>query len=327
MMEPMATVVDGGLRLLLDSDEPTIRHAALTELLGRQETDPDVARTRASIADGAIAAALLCGPSDVHPYAKWRGVHWRFVSLMDLGVPRDLVSIAGEYDRVLEWLLAPRRVQAIRSVAGRTRTCGSQEGNALAVGVWLGRASDPAVAQMAANLVGWQWPDGGWNCDTRPEATHSSFNESLWPLLGLARYADETHDGDAKAAARGAAEFFLRHRVVFAERTGELAHPTVEQIHYPPYWHFDLLAGLRVLASIGHARDERAADALDLLERKRRPDGAWQVGGRWWRPPGSAGSNVEVVDWGGRGPSEPATLAALRILKAAGRWPDPSVIA
>jgi hypothetical protein len=34
---------------------------------------------------------------------------------------------------------------------------------------------------------------------------------------------------------------------------------------------------------------------------------------------GGAGSNVEVVDWGRRGPSEMITLNALRILRAAGR--------
>ena len=69
----------------------------------------------------------------------------------------------------------------------------------------------------------------------------------------------------------------------------------------------------------GRLDDPRAADALDLLESKRSPDGTWRVEGKWWKPPGSKGSNVEVVDWGGRGPSEMNTLNALRILRAAGR--------
>jgi hypothetical protein len=67
---------------------------------------------------------------------------------------------------------------------------------------------------------------------------------------------------------------------------------------------------------MGLAEDPRAADGLKLLEERRRPDGRWQAGGRWWRSPGSKGSNVEVVDWG-RGPSEPITLNALRVLQAA----------
>ena len=75
---------------------------------------------------------------------------------------------------------------------------------------------------------------------------------------------------------------------------------------------------LLILARAGHVRDPRAEEALDLLVGFRRPDGRWRAGGRWWRPPGSAGANVEVVDWG-RGPSPMLTLNALRILRAAGR--------
>jgi hypothetical protein len=267
-----------------------------------------------------IVASLLEPTPDRHPYGKWQGAHWRLVSLMDLGVPPELVSNAHEYDRVLDWLLAPAHIAGVRVIEGLARRCGSQEGNALAVGVWLGRAGDSGVERLAQNLVGWQWPDGGWNCDIRPGARHSSFNESLPPLLGLARFAALTGDRAAKQAADQAAGFLLRHRVVFSERTGDLAHPTVGKLHYPPYWHFDLLAALRVLATTGHLQDDRTREALDLLESKRGADGAWRVDGRWWRSPGAKGSNVEVASWGSRGPSEPATLGALRVLKAAGRW-------
>jgi hypothetical protein len=310
---------DAALQLLLDSDEPAIRHAALIELLDRPAADPQARALRAAIAGGAIVGRLVDGPTEFHPYQKWRGAHWRLVSLMDLGVPPDAGRLVDAYERVLAWL-GPDHERRVPVIAGRARRCGSQEGNALAVGVHLGLANGPRVRQLAANLVRWQWPDGGWNCDTKPAASHSSFNETCPPLLGLARFAVATGDPDARAAAERAAEFLLRHRVVFSERTGQLAHPTLGILHYPPYWHYDLLAGLRVLAAAGHATDPRARDALDLLESRRRPDGTWQSGGRWWRPPGSTGANVDVVDWGGRGPSEPLTLSALRVLKAARRW-------
>lgn len=66
--------------------------------------------------------------------------------------------------------------------------------------------------------------------------------------------------------------------------------------------------------------DPRAAEALDLLESKRRDDGTWSTDGRrYWRRPGSEGSDVEVVDWGGGSPSELVTLNALRVLRCAGR--------
>jgi hypothetical protein len=85
-------------------------------------------------------------------------------------------------------------------------------------------------------------------------------------------------------------------------------------LHYPPYWHYDVLQALLVLSRMGLAGDERARDGLELLERLRLDDGRWRPGGSWWRPPGSAGSNVEVVDWGRNGPNDLITLNALRVL-------------
>ena len=49
-----------------------------------------------------------------------------------------------------------------------------------------------------------------------------------------------------------------------------------------------------------------------------RPDGRWQAGGYWWKPPGSK-TQAEVVDWGRRGPNEMITLNALRVLRLADR--------
>ena len=68
----------------------------------------------------------------------------------------------------------------------------------------------------------------------------------------------------------------------------------------------------------------RASDALDELQRRRLPDGRWQPGGRWWKPPGST-TTPEVVDWGRSGPNEMITLNALRVLKAAGHLTLPAI--
>ena len=106
--------------------------------------------------------------------------------------------------------------------------------------------------------------------------------------------------------------------MIRAECAGEPIHESFVTLHSPPFWHYDFFQALVVLARMGLARDARAGEALDLLEERRLPDGRWRAGGRWWRPPGAKGSNVEVVDWGS-GPSELLTLHALRVLRAAGR--------
>jgi hypothetical protein len=179
-------------------------------------------------------------------------------------------------------------------------------------------ARDRRVRGLAADLIGWQWPDGGWNCDKRLAASHSSFNESLAPMWGLAECWAETGDESALAAARRTAELFLRHRIFRSHRTNEVGNPTWLRLRYPPYWHYSVVQALLKLIPLGLVNDPRAKDALDLIESKRRPDGTWSADGAYWRR-GRSGTGIEVVDWGRSGPNEMLTLNAIRVLVAAGR--------
>jgi hypothetical protein len=203
----------------------------------------------------------------VHAYGKWRGAFWRLQSLVDLGVGPGHPAALAAVEQTLEWVASPRRLATIhkRRIEGRVRRCATQDGLALRASIHFGMRGDPRLDTLAESLCETQWPDGGWNCDVRPQVTHSSFNETWGPILGLAAY------GARDTVERGA-EFLLQHRVVFSHRTGKPAHPVLLKIHYPPYWHYDVLAGLRTLASSVGLDDPRTADALDLLESRRRGD-------------------------------------------------------
>jgi len=250
---------------------------------------------------------------DGHPYSKWRGAYWRLLSLVDLGVETGDPHALRAAEATLSWLCSPRRLKAIhkRNIDGRVRRCASQDGRGLWACLRLGMRGDPRLDVLAESLVETQWPDGGWNCDVRPEASHSSFNETWGPILGLAEY------GVDDAVERGA-DFILRHRVVYSERTGRPAHPVLMKLHYPSYWHYDLMVGLRTLAGSVGLDDARTADALDVLQEKRDSDGRWRCEGKWWKRPGSKGSNVEAVDWT-EAADELLTEQALDVLAAAGR--------
>src|SRR5262249_25193746 len=153
------------------------------DLLG-EDVDADAEE----IVRGPVVRALLDAPSDVHPYKKWQGAHWRLVSLVELGVPAGeppAVTAAAQGPR---WLAGHGHRPGIPTIDGLTRRCASQEGNALAVCCRLGLAGDERVVLLAESLIGWQWPDGGWNCDRRASGRRSSFNESLPPMWGLHEY-------------------------------------------------------------------------------------------------------------------------------------------
>jgi hypothetical protein len=310
------TLTATALDWLLGSDEPGIVFQAKRDLLG-EENPPEAAH----VLEGPLVRALLAGQRadggfGVNVYAKWSGAHWRLVSLVELGVPTGEPRCVAAAETVLAWLTGKGHRDRIPVIDGLTRRCGSQEGNALAVCCRLGLAGDPRVQLLAESLVEWQWPDGGWNCDKKATGYRSSFNESLPPMWGLHEYWVATGETAAKEAAGRTAELFLEHRIFGTLATGEPIKPSFVAVHQPPFWHYDFFRALVVLARMGLAGDPRAADGLELLEERRLADGRWRSGGRWWKPPGSEGSNVEVVDWG-LGPSELLTLDALRVLRAA----------
>jgi hypothetical protein len=276
------------------------------------------------VLDGPMVRALLAGPlgdgaRDPDPYRKWTGIHWRLVSLVELeatGDPRLLAWL----DRELEWLTGHGRLTRRRMVDGQPLSDASIEGNGLAVACRLGRADDSRAAQVAEALLRWQWRDGGWNCDARASGRRSSFHESLIPMWALFEYGRATRQTDATDAAHRAAELLLEHRVFRRHGTGAPIHPSWVKLHYPPFWHYDVLQALHLLARLDRLTDARASDALDLLEQQRLPDGRWRSGGRWYRPPGGS-SAPDAVDWGAGDGDRIITLNALRVLRTAGRWP------
>jgi hypothetical protein len=303
---------------LLRSGEPAIRLLAHRDVLG-EPPDADASR----ISSGPMVTALLSGQQadggfDRDPYRKWTGVHWRLISLAELGVTPSDARAAAAAERVLTWITRGLR-HPPEVIDGLARAHGSVQGNALGACCRLGLAGDPRAQRLAESLISWQWPDGGWNCDRVATGYRSSFHETIGAAWGLHEYGQATEDLAARAAADRAAELFLQHRLFRRLRTGEIIDSTWLKPRYPPYWHYDILQALLVLTRIGRVRDPRATDALDELEHRRLQDGRWQAEGQWWKPADSS-ITPDVVAWGRSGEPNPMiTLNALRVLRAAGR--------
>jgi hypothetical protein len=199
----------------------------------------------------------------------------------------------------------------------------SQEGNAVAVACRLGLAGDERVGRLVEHLVAGQWPDGGWNCDRHRGVHRSSVHETLPALWGLHEHAAATGDVRSRQAATAAAEVLLARHVVSAAGTDRPLHRSVIDLHYPPYWHYDVLQALVVLDRAGYRADPRTRRARQLVAAKQRKDGGWRAVRPWWRPPGSTGL-VEAVDWG-EAAHQMVTLNALRVTAPArGRTPGAS---
>ena len=313
-MDPTADAI----AWLLLAEEPSVRCLTRSDLL-----DEEPGSDRGAITDGPWVSALLGGQQDDggfggNPYRKWTGAHWRLVSLAELAAPASDPRVAAAAEHVLDWIVTSLR-NPPRVVNGLPRSHASIHGNALGACTRLGLAGDERTRRLAEAITSWQWPDGGWNCDNRADGHRSSFHESLRTAWGLQEYATATGHAGAREAASRAVELFLQHRVFRRGGTGTPINARWLATPYPSYWHYDVLSALTVIARAGRGTDPRASDALDLLEKKRGPDGRWNAQAQWWRT-GDSKKPPEVVDWGNAGePNVMVTLNALRVLAAAGR--------
>ena len=260
-----------------------------------------------------------------HPYDKWRGAHWVLSCLADIGYPAGDEGLIPLREQVLDWLMKADPLSS-RKRMNPPRACCSIQGNAVWYLLKLGLA-DERVDELVRQMLSWQWPDGGWNCDVHGTGRTSSFMESLIPLRALALYkatkgTKGTAATDISDSVKRAAEVFLSRRMFRRKSEGSVIHPSFVKLHYPCYWHYDILFGLGVMAEAGFIGDERCSEALDLLESKRLPDGGWPAEAKYYQVGTGAVSGQSLVDWGGTGKrvSNPwVTEKAVEVLRTAGR--------
>jgi hypothetical protein len=169
---------------------------------------------------------------------------------------------------------------------------------------------DDRLDTIANHLLDQQMPDGGWNCRRPYGATHSSVHTTISALEGLRLY--ELHRKRKVRAVRAAQargrEFLLVHRLFRSHRTGEIIKPIFLRCSFPPRWHYDILRALDFFQAVKAPRDERLADAIDILRKKKREDGCWPLENSY------RGKTYFEMERVGE-PSRWNTLRALRVLK------------
>jgi hypothetical protein len=287
---------DNVVERLLESEEPSIRLKVRAAILGEDASAEEVRRsprTRALLserrADGMIPQ---------HPYTKWTGAHWVLVMLAEIGYPPGDEQLLPLREQVYGWLLTDYHERRwVPPVDGLSRIHASQEGNAIWSLLTLGLA-DEGVERLVRRLLATQWPDGGWNCDLAATGKTSAFAESLIPLRALALHARITGSAESRDAAIRAAEVFLVRQLYRRRSDGQPTQPWHVELHFPCYFHYDFLFGLKVMNEAGFLGDERCEDALELLESKRLPDGGFPAEGRYYSH-ANASSRRSLVDWGG----------------------------
>ena len=330
---------------LLKSDEPSIRYKIRVNVLGEDPDSRSIKLLRQQIKKSPRVECLLKGmdkygkitdPPSI--YKKWCGAHWILLHLAELGYPSGDKTLLAIRDQVYEVWLAPRYLntfivdkpnpnkiyhkEGVPIISGKARRCASQQGLALWSTLKLG-INDERTPNLAKLLLDWQWHDGGWNCDKRPEATNSSFYETIIPFRALWLYSNFFKDETCLKAAKKASEIFLKRSLFRRYSDGKVIKDEFLRLHYPTYFEYDILAILKVLAECGMTNDKRVNEALDILESKRLPDGSFPVEDSYYRISKTRNQiRVEPISWGNRKKNqmnEWVTADTLFVLKGFGR--------
>lgn len=309
---------------LLEDDQPSIRHAALTRLIGKAADDAAVRAARDDIATRGWAADILArqdpggwwiAPNDLYR-PKYLSTNWMLLVLADLGLTRADPRI----DRAsLLWIEhfakddggfgAERDRKGHLCIAGNTA-------RAL---VQFGYLDHPQVASAFEWFVANQDRNGGWSC------FGSGRNLDSWePLSAFAVYPRERWTNDMARTVERAAEFFLEREL---HKQGEHYAPWY-RLHYPPHYYYDLLVGLDFMTALGYGADPRMEHALAFLESRRRKDGRFELDAvqpdiegkmrEWFDKHPKQRPTPFALEEPGR-PSKIITLKALTVLKRAGR--------
>ena len=327
---------------LLASDEPSIIWKTRVHVLGESPTSKTNQALAKTVQSSPRVKRLLqyrnksgqiaCAKG---AYAKWQGAHWILATLSDLGYPPGDTALFGARDQLLDEWLAPffytefeaktkadaYKGEGVVIMQGRYRRCASQQGYAIYYLLKLG-LEHPRIHDLVERLMYWRWPDGGWNCDKDPSAKKSTFIHTLHCMRGLHLYGMHYRDKKALKAAREAAEIFLTRRLFKRVSDGKVIRDEFTLLHYPLYWHYDIVFGLKALGELGLLGDKRCQDALDLLEKKRLKDGGFPAESRYYKVSQTIALGNDFVDWGGTSKTRMnpwVTVDALAVLRQAGR--------
>jgi hypothetical protein len=145
----------------------------------------------------------------------------------------------------------------------------------------FGFENDPRVREMFEWLVKYQRDDGGWNCDVEgrdgKEVRHSSFMSTIEPLWAFSSLNPQKWPHGGREAVERGVEFMLMHRLFKSDKSGKVIQREWAQLHFPLFYFYDILHGLRVVTALGFGGDERTEDAWEVLLSKRLPGETWPM--------------------------------------------------
>ena len=317
---------------LLEKDNPSARYFTLTEILERNNHDPEVEEAKSEIMKTGIVQKILSkqkpegywGVSeDFYVRSKYKGTVWQLIILAELGADGADTRV----EKACEFILNNSQDYG----SGGFSYLGSKKVGGLHSGVlpcltgnmvWslirLGYLRDPRVQKGIDWISRYQrFDDGegeaptGWPYDKFEKCwgRHTCYMGVVKTLKALAEIPVNERSIKVKETIERGLEYVLKHHIY--RRSHDLSRVGKQSwalLRFPRMWEVDALEILLILTRLG-VKDERMKGAVDLVLSKQGEDGKWRLedtrNGRFL-------VNIEQL---GK-PSKWITLNALQMLKS-----------
>lgn len=331
------TSVKDVIEWLLERSQPAVRYQTLVDILDADSEREDVQEAHSRIPKAGWAAEILRKQLPGiregnalryqgywHNYVllnrpKYVATLWKFLVLIDLGLTAKNTQVMKSCQLLSERYLKREEDFHLCTTSNITRAF-----------ISAGFDEDHRISRALDWIVSEQKEDGGWHCFGSPKGTLDCW-EPLSVFAVLPR--DRWNRGIKKSTERGA-EFYLERKLY---REGARRYAPWFRLHYPIHYYYDMLVGLEALASLGYGTDPRMKYALELLLKRRKPDGRWVLDAIHPDLPADLPKDeysssppyepFPSIPWGleevGK-PSKMITLRALRVLKRVEGLPNAS---
>jgi hypothetical protein len=330
---------------LLEETNPSVRYFTLRDILGKGESDPEVAAAKQGIQESLVVKKIFQKQhlegywedptSPYHP--KYKSSYWQVMTLAQLGMDKGDGRVTKACEHIFQFQTAEggfssytveRGLKEYEWAIRKGKKLHSSKqyafsmlhehqyscltGNMATALIRMGYADDQRVRKALEWLVKIQNKDGGWLCPywrAHIKDKHGCFFGTICPLEAFSALDRESLTGEMEEAVKNGAEFLLKHRLYKADHHGyHVINPQWLTLSFPMFQSYNILRGLDVLTRLGYVKDERLNDAVEVLLQKRQKDGAWILESS---PVGRMQANIEIK---GR-PSKWISLIAWRTLK------------
>jgi hypothetical protein len=319
-----------------DPDNPGVRYFALTDLLGRPSTDPEVVSARQALMSKGPVPALLDAQAPegywVKPgpgyFPQYRGTVWAVTVLGQLGadgdderVHRGCQYVLGHaIDKNGAFSMAAIPSQAILCLNGHLAAalldlgCSGEERLERAL-EWMARmVTGEGVAPNEERGAPLRYLKSG-TCGPGFCCGFNARKPCAWGAVNVLSAFSRVPESDRSTLIRRAidtgTDFLLSTDPAMADYpTAAGSKPSRRwfSFGFPVFWATDVLHNLEVLTRLNHGGDPRLSSALEMVLSKQDRQGRWAMEYSY------NGKTLVDIEEKGK-PSKWVTLRALRVLK------------